>query len=134
MFGPHNFSERPSKNNPLRVLLADNESKVRSALRLFLEYEEGVSIIDEVADGNELLTILHKVCPNLLLLDWELPGAPMNEVLPYLRSLGKQIKIIALSGLPEAEEEAIRAGVDAFISKGKSPQHFLACFHALARL
>ena len=46
----------------MRILLADNESKVRSALRLLLEHEEGVSVIDEVAHGDELLTIFFIDC------------------------------------------------------------------------
>lgn len=117
----------------MRILLADNESKVRSALRLFLEHQEGVSVIDEVAHGDELLTILPQISSTLLLLDWELPGPPMSEVLPHLRRSGKPMKIIALSGDPEAEQEAIRAGVDGFISKAKSALHFLACFHALTQ-
>jgi len=118
----------------MRVLLADNESQVRSALRLFLEHEECVSFIDEVTHGDELLTILPQTSPMLLLLDWELPGPPMSELLPHLRRHGKSIKIIALSGHPEAEQEAISAGVDGFISKGKSAPHFLTCFYALAEL
>ena len=115
----------------MRILLADNESKVRSALRLLLEHEEGVSVIDEVAHGDELLTILPQSSSTLLLLDWELPGPPMSEILSHLRRSGKSIKIIALSGDPEAEQEAISAGVDGFISKGKPALHFLTCFHAL---
>ena len=115
----------------MRILLADNENKVRSALRLLLEYEEGVSVIDEVAHGNELLSILPQTSSTLLLLDWELPGPPMSEVLPHLRRFCKSLKIIALSGDPEAEQEAISAGVDGFISKAKSALHFLTCFHAL---
>jgi DNA-binding NarL/FixJ family response regulator len=116
----------------MRVLLADYQLKVRSALRLLLEHEAGVSVIGEVTHSNELLTIVKQSCPDVLLLDWELPNEPILNVLYELRCHCPSIKIIILSSNPEAKQEALEAGVDQFISKAEPATSFLLSFRAVA--
>ncbi len=110
----------------MRVLLADDQAKVRSALRLLLEQEPGLSVVGEAVEAGDLLVQVKATCPDLLLLDWELPGRPMTEVLSTLRRLCPHLTVIALSGRPEARRLALEAGVDAFISKGDPPERLLA--------
>ena len=115
----------------MRVLLADYQLKVRSALRLLLEHEAGVSVIGEVTHSRELLTLVKQTCPDVLLLDWELPNQPILNVLHDLRRYCSTIKIIVLSGHPEAKQEALAAGVDQFISKAEPATSFLLTFRAV---
>ncbi len=110
----------------LRVLLADDQLAVRSALRLVLEQEPDVDVVGEVAEGEQLLAQVGTIRPDLLLLDWELPGLPAIDVLSTLRSLCPGTKVIALSGRPEAQEPALETGVRAFVSKGDPPERLLA--------
>jgi len=110
----------------MRVLLADDQSKVRSALRLVLEQQPGVSILGEAVDATGLLDWVKAACPDLVLLDWELPGLPRNDVLSALRARCPHLKVIALSGRPEARQAALAAGADAFVSKGDPPERLLA--------
>ena len=63
---------------------------------------------------------------HLVLLDWELPGLEADGLLPTLRELCPRLKVIALSGRPEARHAALDAGVDAFVSKGDPPERLLA--------
>jgi DNA-binding NarL/FixJ family response regulator len=53
----------------MRVLLADDQAKVRSALRLLLMHEPEVEIIGEAVDSTGLLDWVKVVCPDLVLLD-----------------------------------------------------------------
>jgi len=110
----------------MRVLLADDQSKVRSALRLVLEQQPGVSILGEAVDITGLLDWVRVTCPDVVLLDWELPGLGADRLLPTLRELCPRLKVIALSGRPEARQAALAAGVDAFVSKGDPPERLLA--------
>ena len=110
----------------MRVLLADDESKVRSALRLLLEQEPGLSVVDEVAEAGEALGQIQATCPDLLLLDWELPGQQAADLLPALRRCCPRLLVIALSGRPEARQAALAAGAEAFVSKGDPPERLLA--------
>jgi DNA-binding NarL/FixJ family response regulator len=106
-------------------LLADDQSKVRSALRLLLEQQSGVSVLGEAVDTTGLLDWVKATCPDLVLLDWELPGWREADLLPTLRALCPCISVIALSGRPEARREALDAGVDAFVNKGDPPERLL---------
>jgi DNA-binding NarL/FixJ family response regulator len=110
----------------MRVLLADDQTKVRSALRLLLEQEPGLSVVGEAAEAEDLLAQVETTQPDLVLLDWELPGLRTDDRLSVLRALCPQLKVIALSGQPEARRAALSAGADAFVSKGEPPEQLLA--------
>jgi DNA-binding NarL/FixJ family response regulator len=110
----------------LRVLLADDQLAVRSALRLVLEQEPDVDVVGEVAEAEHLLAEVGLANPDLLLLDWELPGLPTAGLLSALRALCPAIQVVALSGRPEAREPALQTGARAFVCKGDPPERLLA--------
>jgi len=110
----------------IRILLADDQAKVRSALRLVLEQQPGFSILGEAVDATGLLDWVKAVCPDLVLLDWELPGLETDSLLSALRARCPHLKVIALSVRPEARRAALEAGVDAFVSKVDPPERLLA--------
>ena len=109
----------------MRIVLADDKPKVRLALRLLLEQELGARVVGEVAGANELLAQLEATYPNLVLLDWGLPGVPAAELLSELRKTSPKTSVIVLSGRPEVEEAALSAGADAFVSKTDPPERLL---------
>lgn len=118
----------------IRILLADDQSKVRSALRLLVEQEPGLIIVGEATEAENLLAQVEATQPDLVLLDWELPGLQTDDPstdsgqgrLSTLRTLCPGLKVIALSGQPEARRAALAAGADAFVSKGDPPEQLLA--------
>jgi DNA-binding NarL/FixJ family response regulator len=110
----------------MRVLLADDQAQVRSALRLLLMHQPEVEIIGEAVDSTGLLDWVKAVCPDMVLLDWELPGLPTVVLLPLLHEYCPDLRVVALSGRPEARREALQAGSDAFASKGDPPERLLA--------
>jgi len=111
----------------MRVLLADDQPKVRSALRLLLEQDPDMNVVGEATKAEELLAQVGATHPDLLLLDWELPGLqPADPLLPVLRALCPHLSVIALSGRPEVYRAALAAGADAFVSKGDPPERLLS--------
>jgi DNA-binding NarL/FixJ family response regulator len=118
----------------MRVLIADDQPQVRSALRLLLKQEPGVTVVGEAEDTQQALELAAGQRPDLVLLDWELPGPwaaqPLKNagqcLLPALRAQCPQVKVVALSGRPEARRAALAAGADAFVSKGDPPERVLA--------
>ncbi len=110
----------------MHILLADDQAKVRSALRLMLENQPHVHILGEAVDATGLQDWINATCPDIVLLDWELPGFdPENGLLSNLRVLCPSLSVIALSGQPEARQSALDAGADAFVSKGDPPECLL---------
>lgn len=115
----------------MQILLADDNPEVRSALRLLLEQEPILVFVTEVASAQDLLTYLSKSCPTAVLLDWELPGLHNSDFLGTVRSCCPEMKIIALSSKFEAQQEALAARVDAFISKSEPPEKILTTIRSL---
>lgn len=115
----------------MKILLADDNPEVRSALRLLLEQEPMPGIVMEVADAYGLITQLRKDCPLVILLDWELPGLHKIEFLRMVRSSCPETKIIALSSKFEARQQALAAQVDAFVSKAEPPEQILSTLWSL---
>lgn len=114
----------------MRVLLADDQVWLRSAIRFLLEEEADVREIDEAGDLRTLIANAQKSRPGLILLDWELPGLRLgqtdSDLLHALRVDNPQVKIIVLSGRPEAGKDALEAGADEFVSKADPPDTLLA--------
>ena len=117
----------------MRILLADDRAKVRSALRLLLEQEPGLSVVGEAASADELLAQVQTAGPDIVLLDWELPGRPAAEVVSALHECCPGLSVIALSGRPEARRAALAAGCDTFASKGDPPERLLAAVNGCRR-
>ena len=69
-------------------------------------------------------------CPDLLLLDFTLPGLDMRELLPWIKALPvcRRLRIIVMTGSddPAVEAEAHALGADAFFQKPVGFQRFLA--------
>jgi DNA-binding NarL/FixJ family response regulator len=109
----------------MRILLADGRPKVRFALRTLLTRQTAPHVIHEANDAQDLLTLAEVSCPDLILLDWELPGLGPMDLIPALRRACPKTAVIALSGKVGARREALDAGVDAFVSKGDPPERLL---------
>jgi DNA-binding NarL/FixJ family response regulator len=113
------------RRSKVQILVADDQAEVRSALRLLLEQEPGIEIAGEAGDSAAMLAFAIAAAPDLLLLDWELPGCSAEHSLSILRSHCPQTTVIALSGRLGAREAAMAAGVDEFISKAEPPERLL---------
>jgi DNA-binding NarL/FixJ family response regulator len=118
---------------PMRILVAENQPKLRCALRVLLEHQLGLEVVGEVADGADLLTQVQAIRPDILLLHWRLPGGPVVDLLPALRSACSDLAVIVLSGHPEVEEAALAAGADAFVSKADPPELLLEAIESVKR-
>lgn len=110
----------------MRILLVDDQPEVRSALRLLLEQDLGVTFVGEAARTDDLLAQVGEACPDLVLLDWDLPDLRVTEVLSALRSRCPRLSVVVLSSRPEARQAALAAGACAFVSKGDAPEVLLA--------
>ncbi len=110
----------------MRVLLADDEARVRSALKLLLEQQPDWVVIGEADGSAGLLAAVRAMQPDAILIDWELPGISANTLIPALRALVPELIIIALSGRPESRRAALQAGADCFICKVEPPDRALA--------
>lgn len=114
-------AERP------KVMLVEDEEAVRLLLRLTLEV--GSIEIVEAPDGDTALETYSSERPDVIFLDWALPGRSGVEVCREIRDqhAEKRPKIIMLTARTGEEQRAagLAAGADDYISKPFSPEHLL---------
>ncbi len=116
-----------------QILLADDNSDLRSALRLLLETRLEWKLISEARDMEHVLAQIEDTRPDCLILDWELPGRPLRERVSVLRTLIPGLRVIVTSARPEAEAEARAEGADEFVSKADAPAKILDAIQACCK-
>jgi DNA-binding NarL/FixJ family response regulator len=115
----------------VRVILADDQPVVRSALRLLLNTKTQHTIIAEAATADELIAHVRIREPDLILLDWGLPGKQPAALLAFLRERWPAITLIVLSGQSDVHTEALQAGAAFFVSKTSLPDEVLSVLEEL---
>jgi DNA-binding NarL/FixJ family response regulator len=109
----------------MRILLADAQPNVRYALHVLLANRPKLNLAGDATDAYELISRLKADDPDMLILDWMLPGLDEVGSIATLRGIRPDMIIIALSGRPELGHAAIKAGADAFVSKIDPPERLL---------
>jgi hypothetical protein len=79
---------RRTRIQRMYILLADNQAKERTMLRRLVGQEPELSVVGEASDARDLLAQAQVVHPDLVLLDWELPGLQGAGLLLALKCLG----------------------------------------------
>ena len=115
----------------MRVLLADDDPHVRSALRLLLENESGVLCVGDCDCADDLVDNLRCTHADVVLFDWDLPGLHVGNALNRLRAADPACRLVALSGRPEQRDAALHAGATSFVCKGDAPESLLGVLREL---
>ena len=115
---PPERSDDTTRSAGLRVLVCDDSDAVRSELRLGLE-SWGMLVI-EAADGIHALEVAHNARPDAVVLDLSMPGRDGLEVLPDMRRIAPEARIVVFSGFEAARmaDTARALGADAYLEKG----------------
>ncbi len=109
----------------MRILLADDQERVRFALRVLLAQQPGLQVVGEAANGETLLAQASSVATDLALVDCELPWLAEAGGLPALRRSTPAFQVVVLSSRPGVRQEALAVGGAAFVSQGEPPERLL---------
>ena len=116
----------------IKVLIVDDHTLVRDGIRALLALAADIDVVGEAAEAQSFLSQAQALKPDLILLDWELPGQPAGSLMASLSALDLDARVVVLSGRPEARKAALAAGADAFLSKADAPEQVLTTLHQLA--
>jgi len=108
------------------IFLAEGEKHVRDALRLMLEHQSNFTIAGEASSAENTLAQVCQLLPDVILLDWNLPGLHPQRLFSALRQCCPETLILATSVKPEQESIAMRFGSDAFLLKQLPPDQFVS--------
>jgi len=111
-----------------RIVLADSNPTLRSALALLLETRLDVQIIGQVSSMESLLSEI-VTCPDMIVMDWDLPGEPAEERVAALRQRASHVRILVISSGPENIN--LKGAADAFVCKTDSPETILQVIQAI---
>ena len=116
----------------VRVLVVEDEKNLVSLLRKYLE-REGFEV-HEALDGPAALEAAHTVDPDVIVLDWMLPGLDGVEVLRELRR-SSEAYIIMLTARTEEVDRIVglSTGADDYLTKPFSPGELVARIRAMLR-
>ena len=88
----------------LKVLIADDERIVRKTLRLIGNWDKyEMELVGEAQNGIEVLEMIERLTPDILLLDMKMPGLSGKQILEQLTEKNKQIYVIVISGYDDFE-------------------------------
>jgi DNA-binding response OmpR family regulator len=109
------------------ILLADDDEDVRNVIRMKLQNQPYRLL--EVANGQAALSMAMSERPDLLILDWTMPGMSGIEVMAALQAdaATAQIPVIMITGKDDHVDQAqgIKLGAIAYLVKPFSPQELL---------
>jgi DNA-binding NarL/FixJ family response regulator len=101
-------------------------------LRLVLCQSQDLIVVGEAANAESAVALAQQMRPDVILVEWELPGANGIPVAAVLKAAGSRPAVIATSARPEARRAALAAGADAFVSKLDPPERVLAAMRECA--
>lgn len=108
----------------IRVLVVDDESLVRSGLRMILEATGDIVVVAEARDGADGIAAVARHRPDVVLMDVRMPGMDGLTAAAELRASESPPKVIMLTtfDLDEYVHEALRAGAVGFLLKDTPPK------------
>ena len=103
----------------IRILLVDDHTLVREALRLVLEQDCGMQVVAEAGDGETALRMAEEFAPDVVVMDVALPGQSGIETTRRLLAGHPGIKVLALSTYLDRSivRQMLEAGANGYITK-----------------
>jgi DNA-binding NarL/FixJ family response regulator len=104
---------------PIRVILADDHTLVRAGIRALLEKLPGVEVMGEASDGREVLNLVGRHQPDVVLMDIAMPGLNGLEAAARMAKEFPDVRVIILSMHHDEEYvwRALKAGATGYLLK-----------------
>ena len=119
----------------IKVLIVDDHQVVRQGLRTFLELQEDVLVVGEAGDGQTAVEMVRQLNPNVVLMDLVMPFLDGISATRQVKSLGTEVKVIALTSFTEDDKvfPVIQAGASSYLLKDVSPDDLVEAIRAVHR-
>jgi len=104
----------------VKILIVEDYASLRQLLKKILHLQFPLTVIEEAADGNEVLKKVDTFLPDLIFMDIKLPGENGIHLTQEIKKDHPEIMIAILTSYdsPEYREAAFKCGANWFIAKG----------------
>lgn len=121
-------------NEPIRVLLVDDQPLLRMGFRLILEGEEDIEVVGEASNGIEALRSVEQLQPDVVLMDVRMPLMDGIEATGKISASPAEARVIILTtfDLDEYAFAGLQAGASAFLLKDVAPSDLVHAVRLVA--
>jgi DNA-binding NarL/FixJ family response regulator len=118
----------------IRVAIADDHSLVRQGLRRYLDMAEGIEVVGEAANGQELVDLVDKEEPDIALVDIRMPEMDGLEAARKIRETHPKTGVIMLTAYDDRQfvVEAVRSGARGYVLKARDAEHLIQTVRLVA--
>ena len=118
-----------------RVIVADDHTLMRDGIRNIIESRKELSVVGEASDGLQLLKLLKKTVPDLIVLDIAMPGLRGIEAAQEIKARHPGVAILFLSMHKNQEylENAIATGAEGYLLKENTGQELLTAIETVRK-
>jgi len=111
-----------SEAEPIRVLIVDDHSMVRTGLATFIRTKADLELVGEARDGQQALHLCEDLEPDVVLMDLVMPRMDGVAATRAIRERWPQVQIIALTSFKDKDmvQDALRAGAISYLLKDVS--------------
>ena len=123
-----------SETRPVRVMLVDDHTVVRSGLGAVLMAYDDMELVGEASDGEEAVRVCERTRPDVILMDLLMPKMDGVAATQAILKACPQMKIIALTSFKEKEyvEGALKAGATGYLLKNVSAEELVSAIRKAA--
>lgn len=120
---------------PTTIVLADDHTIVRSALRALLEAEAEFAVVAEAGEVEEAVRKVLAYKPRVLVLDLSMPGGSTLAAIPRMLAASSETAIVVLTmeNEPRFALSALRAGALGFVLKDAADSELVDAVHAAVK-
>lgn len=111
----------------LRVLICDDQAFVREGLKVILENARDIEVVGMASDGEQALSLIPTIKPNLVLMDLKMPGMNGIHATRHIRQQHPDIKVLVLTTYSDDNWvfDAIRSGAAGYLLKDASSEQII---------
>jgi DNA-binding NarL/FixJ family response regulator len=115
--------QNTNSGGTIQVVLADDHDLVRSGIKALLSTVEGVEVIAEARNGNELLQLLETVKPDVVMTDISMPGMDGITAIAEIHSRYPEVRVVVLSMYDTVDfvKRAVANGACGYLMKDAPP-------------
>jgi DNA-binding NarL/FixJ family response regulator len=123
-----------SEDDPIRIVIVEDNKVFREALELLLGLRSDLLVVGSVADGEEAVPACRAHKPQVVLMDYRLPGLDGIAATRALRVACPEVAVVALTASANREEmQALRdAGAVACLTKDQELEEIVTTIHEAA--
>jgi len=125
--------DRPLANSTIRILIADDHDVIRTGLRALLEAESDFEVCGEARDGREAVKEACRLAPDVVILDFSMPGMNGLEVTRRIRkSLGEtEVLVLTAYDSEQLARALLSAGALGYMSKSDADRDLVVAVHSV---